>query len=157
MFSQQFPLLWCGFAAAFLIASPLHGQPDGVVSSVKTEGVIVTKRANPEHFYFDHGIREEHFDGTMETMQFEGGPTVGEPIVGLHYVVPKYVVNGSGWDPADEKLIADQFHAGRTGDFYFFRTIEGKLFYLPKEGQTAVVRIDYILKGGQTTTLWMLK
>jgi hypothetical protein len=93
----------------------------------------------------------------METMQTQGGPTVGEPITGLHYVVAKYVVNGSGWSPEDAKMIAQQFHAGDTRDFYFFKTIEGKLFYLPKEGKTPVIRIDYILKGGITATLWMLK
>ena len=143
--------------ACSLPAAALRAEPVGVVSSKRTEGTRVTKLADPGHFIFENGVREEHFDGSKETMEALGGPGVAEPIIGLHYIQEHYVVNGSGWSPEDAKLLAAQFHEGKTRDFYFFRTAEGQLFYLPKEGDIAVIRIDYILKNGRTATTWTRK
>ena len=144
-------------AAFFLTVSLLRAEPAGAVSSIRQEGVMFTSLAQPEYFIFQSGTREEHFDGTTETMEAQGGFEQGEPITGLHYLRPRLTVNGPPWSPEDAKLIADQFHGGATGNFYLFKTIEGQLFFLPKEGETRVVRVDYRLQDGRTVTVWMRK
>jgi hypothetical protein len=66
-------------------------------------------------------------------------------------------VDGSPWTDADKKLLDAQFHGESTANFYLFRTIEGQLFFLPKEGQTPVVRLDYLLNNGRRVTVWTRK
>jgi hypothetical protein len=142
-------------AALLLTAALVRAEPAGVVSSVRHAGVMITSLAQPEFFIFQSGTREEHFDGTTESMQAQGGLDQGEPITGLHYLRPQLTVNGPPWKPEDAQLIAAQFHGAATGNFYLFKTIEGHLFFLPKEGETRVVRIDYRLGNGSTVTVWM--
>jgi hypothetical protein len=144
-------------AAVFLSASAVHAQPEGALKSVRYEGIMITSRAQPELFIFQSGTKEEHFDGTLGALEAQGGIEVGEPITGLHYLRPKLVVNGSPWDEADRKLLDAQFHGAATGNFYLFKTVEGQLFFLPKEGETPVVRVDYIMPHGRKVTVWMRK
>ena len=118
---------------------------------------MITTLAQPEFFIFQSGTREEHFDGSIEALESQGGVTVGEPITGLHYIRPKLAVDGSQWSDADKKLLDAQFHGAATGNFYLFKTVEGLLFYLPKEGQTPVVRVDYLMKNGLKVSVWALK
>ena len=118
---------------------------------------MITSLAQPEFFIFQSGTKEEHFDGTTESMQAQGGLDQGEPITGLHYLRPQPTVNGTPWSDGDAKLIAGQFHGAATGNFYLFKTVEGQLFFLPKAGETAVVRVDYRLSNGQTVTVWSRK
>jgi len=143
--------------ALLLPASLLHAQPAGAVSVVKSEGVMVTSLKQPEFFIFQSGTREEHFDGSEETMIAQGGVEVGEPITGLHYLRPRLSVDGPAWNEADKKLLDAQFHGAGTGNYYLFKTSEGQLFFLPKEGETAVVRMDWKLKDGRTVTVWARK
>ncbi len=157
MFSPKTGRLFPALAAGIFSAAILHAQPDNVVSEKRTEGVMVTRAANPEHFIFQCGIHEEHFDGTKQTLEAQGGPEVAEPIAGLHYLLEHLAINGTGWSEQDTKLMAAEFHDVHPRDFYFFKTIEGHLFYLPKEGETAVTRVDYILKDGHSLTLWVRK
>ena len=145
------------FVFSLLAATMLRADPAGTVSSVRHEGIMITTLAQPEFFIFQSGSTEEHFDGTTESMQAQGGFDQGEPITGLHYLRPQLTVNGAPWSPEDAKLIAAQFQGAATGNFYLFKTIEGQLFFLPKEGETAVVRVDYHLQSGQTVTVWMRK
>ena len=144
-------------AALFPFAAALHAQPEGAVSSVRYEGIMVTSLGQPEFFIFQCGNKEEHFDGSTETMEAQGGLEVGEPITGLHYLRPRLAVDGAPWNEADKKLLDAQFHGAGTGNFYLFKTVEGQLFFLPKEGETAVVRVDYTLKNGRKVTVWMRK
>ena len=146
-----------GFAVFFFTVALLHAEPEGVVSSVRREGVMVTSLDQPDRFIFQTGIKEEHFDGTRDALEAQGGLTVAEPIVGLHFMRPRLVVNGSGWSEEETKLIAAQFHGGQTSNFYLFKTFDGQLFYLPKDGATPVVRVDYILRGDRTLTVWLRK
>jgi hypothetical protein len=144
-------------AILLLTTMPLCADPAGSVSSSRHEGVIVTSLAQPEFFIFQSGTREEHFDGTTESMQAQGGLDQGEPITGLHYLRPQLTVNGPPWSPDDAQLIATQFHGAATGNFYLFKTIDGQLFFLPKQGETPVVRVDFRLKDGRTVTVWTRK
>ncbi|MEI9896135.1 MAG: hypothetical protein WDN28_20290 [Chthoniobacter sp.] len=123
-------------AALFLWAAGARAQPEGTVSTLKSEGVMITSLAQPEFFIFQSGNKEEHFDGSSETMAAQGGYEKGEPITDLHYLRPRLVVNGSPWSEADKKLLDAQFHGEATGNFYLFKTVEGQLFFLPKEGET---------------------
>jgi len=118
---------------------------------------MVTSKAQPELFIFRWGNAEEHFDGSSTTMVAQGGFEQGEPITGLHYLRPRLSVDVTPYSPADAKLLDAQFHGAATGNFYLFKTIEGQLFYLPKEGETPVVRIDYLLKDHRTVTVWARK
>lgn len=144
-------------AAFSLSADALHSQPEGTVNTLRYEGIMITSLAQPELFIFQSGNREEHFDGTTEALEAQGGIDVGEPITGLHYLRPKLTVNGSPWSEEDKKLLDAEFHGAATGDFYLFKTVEGQIFYLPKEGQTRVVRVDYLLSHGRKVTVWMRK
>jgi hypothetical protein len=144
-------------AIVFSVTSTSWADPEGAVSSVKHAGVMVTSQSQPELFIFKCETSEEHFDGTSATMVAEGGFEKGEPITGLHYIHPKLKVNSPPFNPEDTKLIDAQFHGAPTADYYLFKTIEGRLFFLPKEGETPVVRIDYKLKNGRTATVWMRK
>lgn len=144
-------------AAIGFVTSFLHAEPQGVISTRKYEGVILTTLTQPEFFIFQSGTREEHFDGSISTIDAQGGIDVGEPITGLHYLRPRLSVDAAPWSPADKQLLDAAFHGGSTADFYLFKTFEGQLFYLPKEGQTKVVRIDYYLRGGQKVTVWTRK
>jgi hypothetical protein len=142
-------------AALLLTATLARAEPAGAVSSVRQKGIMVTSLAQPEFFIFQSGAKEEHFDGTTESIQSQGGFDQGEPITGLHYLRPQLTVNGPPWSPEDAKLITSQFHGAATGNFYLFKTVEGQLFFLPKEGQTRVVRVDYRLGNGRTVTVWV--
>ncbi|MDR3401253.1 MAG: hypothetical protein P4L99_02050 [Chthoniobacter sp.] len=124
---------------------------------MKYDGVIITSLAQPEFFIFQSGNKEEHFDGSAGTMAAQGGFEVGEPITDLHYMRPRMVVGGSPWSDADKKLLDAAFHGEATGNYYLFKTVEGQLFYLPKEGQTPVIRVDYLLKDRRKVTVWMRK
>jgi len=135
----------------------LSAEPAGTVSAVREEGVMVTSLSDPEFFVFRSGVKEEHFDGTAESMDAQGGIEVGEPITGLHYMRPRASVNGPVWNEQDRKLLEAQFHGAGLGSYYLFKTIEGRLFFLPKEGETAVVRVDYTLNNGHKVTVWMRK
>jgi hypothetical protein len=146
-----------GLAALFLSSIAVHAQPEGVVNSLRSEGIMVTSLDQPEFFVFQSGSKEEHFDGSIEALQPQGGVEAAEPITGLHYIRPKLSVDGSPWSDADKKLLDAQFHGASTANFYLFKTIEGQLFFLPKEGQTPVVRVDYLLKNGQRVTVWTRK
>ncbi|HEY3899377.1 MAG TPA: hypothetical protein VGM54_12225 [Chthoniobacter sp.] len=157
MLSPKLSCLAAVLVILFSAAATSSAQLQGVVSAVQHAGIMVTSGAQPEFFIFKCGNAEEHFDGTSETMLAQGGYEQGEPITGLHYLRPKLTVNGAPWSPADAKLLADQFHGGPTSQYYLFKTIEGQLFILPKEGETAVVRVDYKLKNGRTVTVWMRK
>ena len=149
------------FAAALgainLLVTALNAEPDGTISSVRRDGIILTSLSDPEFFIFRWANNEEHFDGTTATMEAQGGFESGEPIVGLHYLRPRLAVNGPTWSEADRKLLDGQFRGAATGNFYLFKTIDGQLFILPKEGETAVVRMDYRLRNGRTVTVWMRK
>jgi hypothetical protein len=149
--------LLAGFGVLLITIGVLHAQPEGVVSSVRREGVMVTSASQPEFFIFQSGVAEEHFDGSGDSIRALGGIEVAEPITGLHYMRPRLVVNASPWSPEDAKLLDAEFHGASTGNFYLFKTVEGRLFYLPKQGETPVVRIDYVLKGGRTVTVWARK
>lgn len=138
-------------------ASLLHAQPEGALSVVKSEGVMLTSLKQPEFFIFQSGTKEEHFDGTQQTMEAQGGIEVGEPITGLHYLRPRMSVDGPAWNDADKRLIDGQFHGAGTGNFYLFKTVEGQLFTLPKEGETVVIRMDWTLKNGRKVTVWARK
>ncbi|MEP6671878.1 MAG: hypothetical protein ABJF10_22140 [Chthoniobacter sp.] len=146
-------------ALAALVVSMVgaHAQPEGVISVLKSEGVMITSLEQPQFFIFQSGSKEEHFDGTVEAITAQGGPETGEPITDLHYLQPRLVVNGSPWSEEDRKLLEAQFHGATTAEFYLFKTVEGQLFYLPKEGQTPVVRVDYVLKDRRKVTVWMRK
>lgn len=143
--------------AFFVSIAMLRADPPGAVSSVRHDGIMITSLTQPEFFIFQSGTREEHFDGSTETMQAQGGIEEGEPITGLHYLRPRPILNGAPWSDEDARLIAEQFHGAATGDFYLFKTIEGRLFFLPKEGETPVVRVDYRLQNGRIVTVWMRK
>lgn len=145
------------FGALLFSAPLLHAQPEGAISVVKSVGIIVTSLKQPEFFIFQSGTREEHFDGSQEAIDAQGGIEVGEPIAGLHYLRPRLAVGGPAWDDADKKLVDAQFHGAGTGNYYLFKTAEGQLFYLPKEGETAVVRMDWTLKNGRKVTVWVRK
>jgi hypothetical protein len=153
------PKLLCLSVTVAIFSSAISSwaQPQGAVAMVKHTGIMVTSQSQPEFFIFKCQNSEEHFDGTSETMLAQGGYDKGEPITGLHYLRPKLTVNGSPWNPEDTKLLAAQFHGAPTANFYLFKTVEGQLFFLPKEGETAVVRIDYKLKDGRVVTIWMRK
>lgn len=151
------PRFATALAALFLSADALHAQPEGAINSIRYEGIMITTLAQPEFFIFQSGTREEHFDGSSESLESQGGAEVAEPITGLHYIRPKLAVDGSPWTDTDKKLLDAQFHGTATGNFYLFKTVEGQLFYLPKEGQTAVVRVDYLMKNGRKVTIWTLK
>lgn len=127
------------------------------MNSIRYEGVMITSLAQPEFFIFQSGTREEHFDGSLEALEQQGGPEVGEPITGLHYIRPRLSVDGSPWNEADKKLLDTHFHGESTANFYLFKTVEGQLFFLPKEGQTPVVRVDYLMPRGRKVTVWMRK
>jgi hypothetical protein len=157
MISPKIVGLFASFALVLGMGPILRAQPEGVVSSTRREGVMETTAAQPEFFIFHCDNGEEHFDGTGPTIQAQGGVTQAEPITGLHYLRPRLTVNGSPWSPEDAKLLDAQFHGAPTGNFYLFKTIEGQIFYLPKEGTTRVVRVDYVLKNGRTVTVWMRK
>jgi len=144
-------------AALFLSLAAAPAQPEGTVSVKKTDGVMITSLAQPEFFIFQSANKEEHFDGTVEAMTAQGGPENGEPITDLHYLRPRLVVNGSPWSDADRKLLDMQFHGATTAGFYLFKTIEGQLFYLPREGETPVTRVEYLLKDRRKVTVWMRK
>lgn len=146
-----------GLAALFLSSVSVHAQPEGVVNSLRSEGIMITTLEQPEIFVFQSGAKEEHFDGSIEALQPQGGIEVAEPITGLHYIRPRLSVDGSPWSDEDKKLLDTQFHGASTANFYLFRTIEGQLFFLPKEGQTPVVRVDYLLGNGRRVTVWMRK
>jgi hypothetical protein len=150
-----------GFLSALAILLPgltrLQAQPEGAVSSVEHTGMMITSKSDPELFIFRCGNTEEHFDGSSTTMVAQGGWEKGEPIAGLHYLHPRLSVNGPPFTPEDAKLLDAQFHGAATGDYYLFKTIEGRLFFLPKEGETPVVRIDYQLKNGRKVTVWARK
>lgn len=118
---------------------------------------MITTLEQPEFFIFRNGSREEHFDGSLDALTAQGGIDVGEPITGLHYLRPKLSVDGDPWDAADKKLLDAQFHGESTGNFYLFKTVEGQLFFLPKEGQTPVVRVEYTMPHGIKVTVWMRK
>ena len=118
---------------------------------------MLTTLGQPEFFIFQSGAKEEHFDGSQETMDAQGGNEIGEPITGLHYIRPRMSVDGPAWVDADKKLVDAQFHGASTGNFYLFKTAEGQLFFLPKEGQTTVVRVDWTLKNGRKVTVWARK
>ncbi len=135
----------------------VHAQPEGAVSVVKHEGTMLTSLKQPELFIFQSGSKEEHFDGSQETLESQGGVEVYEPIMGLHYIRPRLSVDGPAWNDEDKKIVDAQFHGAGTGNFYLFKTVEGRLFYLPKEGETAVVRLDWTLKNGRTVTVWERK
>jgi hypothetical protein len=152
--SPKFSCLAAVLALGFCATATSWAQPQGTVSSVQHAGIMVTSESQPELFIFKCGVSEEHFDGTSETMLAQGGYEQGEPITGLHYLKPKLTVNGSPYSPQDAKLLAAVFHGGSTAKYYLFKTVEGQLFFLPKEGETAVTRIDYRLKDGRTVTIW---
>jgi hypothetical protein len=141
----------------FVATNIVRAQPTGVVSSAHYEGVMITSAAQPELFIFRSGNGEEHFDGSGSTVEAQGGVALAEPIVGLHYLRPRLAVSGTPWSAEDAKLLDAQFHGQPTGNFYLFKTIEGQLFYLPKQGETPVVRVDYVLKDGRTVTVWARK
>jgi hypothetical protein len=149
--------LLLGLATFFLSAMLLHAQPVDAVSSVTQEGIMVTSLAQPQFFVFRYGNREEHFDGTEEAMLAQGGFDSGEPITGLHYLRPRVAVDGSPWNDEDRKLLDAEFHGAATGSYYLFKTVEGQLFYLPKEGEARVVRVDYRLRNGRKVTVWVRK
>jgi hypothetical protein len=132
-------------------------QPADTVSSVQRVGVMITSESDPERFIFRWDVSEEHFDGTSETMLAQGGYDKGEPITGLHYLRPKLAVSGAPYSNSDAKLLDAQFHGAATGNYYLFKTVEGLLFFLPKAGETNVVRTDYKLKNGMTVTVWARK
>ena len=157
MLSPKLSCLAAVIALGFSATTTSSAQPEGVVSTVQHAGIMVTSDSQPEFFIFKCGVNEEHFDGTSETMLAQGGYQQGEPITGLHYLRPKLTVNGSPWSPADAQLLAAAFHGGSTAKYYLFKTIEGQLFFLPKEGETAVTRIDYKLKDGRMVTVWTRK
>jgi len=90
-------------------------------------------------------------------MVAQGGFEQGEPITGLHYLRPRLSMDGPPYSAADAKLLDAHFHGAATGNFYLFKTVEGQLFYLPKQGETPVVRIDYLLKNHRSVTVWMRK
>ena len=144
-------------AFGFLVSALLRAQPDGAISSVTHEGVMVTSMAQPEFFIFKSGNSEEHFDGSSTTMVAQGGFEKGEPITGLHYMKPRLTVDRSPWSPEDAKLLEAQFHGTSTANYYLFKTAEGRIFFLPKEGEVTVVRVDYRLKNGHTVTVWARK
>jgi hypothetical protein len=146
-----------GLGLLFFTIGVLSAQPEGVVSSVRREGVMVTSASQPELFIFQCDNAEEHFDGSGDAIRALGGVDVAEPITGLHYMRPRLVVNASPWSPEDTKLLDAEFHGAALGGFYLFKTVEGRIFYLPKQGETPVVRIDYVLKGGRTVTVWARK
>lgn len=149
--------LFLFLGASLFSVSLLHAQPEGAVSVVKHEGTMLTSLKQPEFFIFQSGTKEEHFDGSQETMEAQGGVEVGEPITGLHYLRPRLSIDGPAWNDADKKLVDAKFHGAGTGNFYLFKTVEGQLFYLPKEGETAVVRSDWTLQNGRKVTVWERK
>ena len=157
MLSPKFSCLAAVLAFGFSATATSSAQPPGAVSAVQHTGIMVTSVSHPELFIFKCGVSEEHFDGTSETMLAQGGYEQGEPITGLHYLRPKLTVNGPPWSPEDARLLAAQFHGTSTSQYYLFKTIEGQLFFLPKEGETTVVRIDYKLNDGRTVTVWARK
>ncbi|MEZ0256516.1 MAG: hypothetical protein ACAI37_14620 [Chthoniobacter sp.] len=144
-------------AIVFLSAAAVHAQPEGTVNSLRYEGIMITTLAQPEFFIFQSGTHEEHFDGSIDSLESQGGVEAAEPITGLHYIRAKLAVDGAAWSDADKKLLDAQFHGASTGNFYLFKTVEGQLFYLPKEGQTPVVRVDYLMANGRKVTVWTLK
>lgn len=144
-------------AALLFSAGALQAEPKGALSSKRSEGIIITTLEQPEFFIFQSGANEEHFDGTLDAMESQGGVEVGEPITGLRYIRPRLSVDGAPWTAADKKILDEQFHAGSTANFYLFKTAEGQLFYLPKAGETPVVRVDYFMPGGRKVTVWARK
>jgi hypothetical protein len=157
MISLRMRRLVVSFAILLVAVAVASADPANAISSVRHEGIMVTSLAQPQFFIFQSGSHEEHFDGSTQSMQAQGGMEKGEPISGLHYLVAHPTVNGSPWSAADGKLVQGQFHGGSTGDFYLFKTVEGQLFYLPREGETPVVRIDFRLRDGRTVTVWTRK
>jgi hypothetical protein len=150
------PTFLCASLLA-LISAFASAQPADTVSSVQRVGVMITSESDPEHFIFRWDVSEEHFDGSSATMVAQGGFEKGEPITGLHYLRPKLTVSSAPFSPADVKLLDAQFHGAATGNYYLFKTVEGQLFFLPKAGETAVVRTDYKLKNGTAVTVWARK
>ena len=144
-------------ATLFLSVGAAQAEPKGALSSSRSEGILITTLEQPEFFIFQSGTKEEHFDGTLDAMASQGGVEVGEPIVGLHYIRPRLSVDGSPWNDADKKLLDAQFHGESTANFYLFRDSEGQLFFLPKAGETPVVRVDYFMPGGRKVTVWARK
>ena len=129
--------LLTGLGLLFCTIGVLHAQPEGVVSSVRREGVMVTSASQPEFFIFQSGNAEEHFDGSGESLRALGGPAVGEPITGLHYLRPRLVVNAPPYNPEDTKLLDAEFHGAGTRRLLFVQDGRRAAFLSPQGGRDA--------------------
>lgn len=140
--------------ALFLLPSFRCAADPDIASFQVREGTLITNRATPNVFVFRSGGTDEQmvYDParflTAKTKDFDF-----DVLPGLTHLEGFRTPHGIDLHPEDKKLVELLPKEGRE-DSLVFKGVDGKLFYLPKDGKTLVIRVDLVLQNGRKVTFW---
>jgi hypothetical protein len=145
-------------AVLLFTQSLLHAQSDTVKSFQAREGVLITSSATPHVFIFRCGDTEERIEyDPGRHLRASGVERNFDVIPGLTYLSAILTPNGLDLRPEDKKLAEEQIPKEGRDKLHIFKGADGRLFYLPHDGATPVIRVDLVLSNDRKVTLWSRK
>jgi hypothetical protein len=136
----------------------LHAQDGSVKSFQAREGILITSSATPRVFVFRCGDAEERIEhDPSRHLRASGAELNFDVIPGLTHLSAILTPNGPDLRPEDKKLAEEQLPKEGRDKLHVFKGADGRLFYLPHDGQTPVIRVDLVLSNDRKVTLWSRK
>ena len=145
--------------AVLLFTQPfLHSQSGSVKHCEIREGILITSSATPRVFVFRCGEAEERIEyDPSRHLRASGVELNFDVIPGLTNLSAIHTPNGLDLRPEDKKLFEEQVPKEGREKLHVFKGADGRLFYLPHDGETPVIRVDLVLNNDRKVTLWSRK
>lgn len=133
----------------------VHAQKVEIKSFRVREGVLITKSATPFVFIFRAGGVDERMEYDPSYFLRTSAVAVNLDVLpGLRWWSARLTPDRTDLDPEDRKLAEEQLPKEGRDKMLVFTGVDGRLFYLPKDGETPVIRVDLVVGDNQRVTLW---
>jgi hypothetical protein len=144
------PLILC---AAVLLATAPACLPGDIASYRIREGTLSISDVHPAMYLFrSEGVDERYDTSARAFLEASGVEFPGIP--GLYPLAGIVTPQGPDLREEDKELVETQLPKEGRDKLRVFKTEDGSLFYIARDGETPVIRVDIVYPSGRKLTLW---